>query len=63
MKNEQIETSDSTQHFGIAGIGAAECLCRKETWHAMVRNGEVVPTNLVADGASEPALADAARPR
>ena len=60
IKNEQIETSDSTQHLGIAAIGAAECQGRKETWHAMVRNCEVVPTSLVAEGASEPALADAA---
>src|SRR6202022_826436 len=62
IKNEQIETSDSTQHLGIAAIGAAECQGREETWHAMVRNCEVVPTSLVAEGASEPALADAAWP-
>src|SRR5258708_5961436 len=62
IKNEQIETSDSTQHPGIAAIGAAECQGREETWHAMVRNCEVVPTSLVAEGASEPALADAAWP-
>jgi hypothetical protein len=62
IKNEQIETSDSTQHLGIAAIGAAECQDRKETWHAMLRNCEVVPTSLVAEGASEPALADAAWP-
>ncbi len=63
IKNEQIETSDSTQHLGITAIGAAECKGREETWHAMVRNCEVVPTSLVAEGASEPALADAAQSR
>ena len=38
IKNEQIEASDSTQHLGIAAIGATECQGREETWHAMVRN-------------------------
>ena len=60
IKNEQIETSDSAQHLGVTAIGAAECEGSEETRHAMVRNCEVVSASLVAEGASEPALADAA---
>ena len=62
IKNEQIETSDSAQHLGVTAIGAAECEGGEETRHAMVRNCEVVSASLVAEGASEPALADAAWP-
>lgn len=38
IKNEQIETGDSTQHLGIAAIGATECEGGEETRHAMVGN-------------------------
>ena len=38
IKNEQIETGDSTQHLGITAIGSAECQGGEETRHAVVRN-------------------------
>src|SRR5579863_3817727 len=38
IQNEQIETSDSAQHFGVTAIGAAEREGGEETRHAMIRD-------------------------
>lgn len=62
VENEQIETGEGAQHFGVAAVAAGERKGGEETRHAVISNGEVVAAGPVTEGAGEPALSDAARP-
>ena len=62
VQDQQVESCDRPQHPGIPSIGAAECESGEQTRDTMVGNGEVIPASLVAEGASKPTFANAARP-
>ena len=62
IQDQQVESCDRPQHPGIPSIGAAECESGEQTRDTMVGNGEVIPASLVAESASKPTFANAARP-
>jgi hypothetical protein len=62
VQDQQVESCDRPQHPGIPSIGAAERESGEQTRDTMVGNGEVIPASLVAEGASKPTFANAARP-
>src|SRR5271157_1693749 len=61
VENEQFDARERAQEPGVAGVAVSDGEIGEEPGHAGVENGEVLPARLAAEGASEPALAQAAR--
>src|SRR5208282_6618838 len=62
VEDEQLDARQRAQKPGIARIAVSDGEIGEEPGHAGVENGEVLSARLVAEGASEPTLAQAARP-
>jgi hypothetical protein len=54
-------TRQGAQAPGVARVAVSDGEIGDEPWHAGVENGEVLSARLVAEGASEPTFAQAAR--
>lgn len=63
VEDQQVEAGQGAQRPGIAAIGARQRQGGEQPRRAVIADGEVLAAGLVAEGAGEPALADAARSR
>ena len=59
VENEQIGAAEGFDKARMTSIASGERQVLAELRPAMIENGSIVATGLLADGASEPALADA----
>jgi hypothetical protein len=59
IEDEEIDAGERAQKLGIAAIAASERQRSKQPRHAVIEDGEVFATGLVAERAGEPTLADA----
>ena len=57
----QLDARERAQQLAVAAVAAAEREGGQEPRHAIVENREVLPAGLLAEGASEPTFAEAAR--
>src|SRR5208283_4333953 len=60
VEDQQIGSSDGFQHAGMASVAARQGEVFAELGPAVIEHGAIVAAGLVADGAGEPAFADAA---
>jgi hypothetical protein len=61
IKDEQLHAAERPQQTSIAAVATRESKIGEEFGHALVVDGTIVATGLVAERASEPAFADAGR--
>ena len=62
VEDEQLDARERAQEPGVAGVAVGDGEVGEEPGHAGIEDGEVFPARLVAEGAGEPTLAQAARP-
>jgi len=61
VENEQIGSAEGFDEAWMAPVTSGERQVLAELRPAMIENGSIVATGLMADGAGQPALADAGR--
>ena len=61
VENEQIGSAEGLDEARMAAVASGERQVFAELRPAMIEDGSIVATGLLADGAGEPALADAGR--
>jgi hypothetical protein len=61
VENEQIGSAEGFDEARMAAVASGERQVLAELRPAMIEDGSIVATGLLADGAGEPALADAGR--
>ena len=61
VENEQIGSAEGFDEARMAAVASGERQVFAELRPAMIEDGSIVATGLLADGAGEPALADAGR--
>src|SRR5271156_3586840 len=62
VEDEQLDARQGAQEPGVAGVAVGDGEIGEEPGHAGIEDGEVFSARLVAKGAGEPTLAQAARP-
>src|SRR5271170_2295274 len=62
IEDEQLDARQGAQEPGVARVAVSDGEIGEEPGHAGVENGHVLSARLVADGAGEPALAQATGP-
>ena len=62
VENEQVGSRQGLQRPGVSPIASCQSEGGKESWGAMIGDGEILAAGLLAKGAGEPALADTGRP-
>ena len=61
VENEQIGAAEGFDEARMAAIASGERQILAELWPAMIEDGAIVAAGFLADGAGQPALADAGR--
>jgi hypothetical protein len=61
VENEQIGAADGFDEARMAAVASGERQVLAELWPTMIEDGAIVATGFLADGAGQPALADAGR--
>ena len=61
VENEQIGAGDGFDEARMAAVASGERQVLAQLWPAMIEDGPIVATGFLADGAGQPALADAGR--
>src|SRR5271169_5839995 len=61
VENEQIGAAERFDEARMAAVASGERQVLAELWPAMIEDGPIVATGFLADGAGQPALADAGR--
>src|SRR5271154_1496943 len=61
VENEQIGAAEGFDEARMAAVASGERQVLAELWPAMIEDGAIVAAGFLADGAGQPALADAGR--
>ena len=61
VENEQIGAAEGFDESRMAAVASGERQVLAELWPAMIEDGAIVAAGFLADGAGQPALADAGR--
>jgi hypothetical protein len=61
VENEQIGAAEGFDEARMAAVASGERQVLAELWPAVIEDGPIVATGFLADGAGQPALADAGR--
>jgi hypothetical protein len=61
VENEQIGATDGFDEARMPAVASGERQVLEELWPAVIEDGAIVATGFLADGAGQPALADAGR--
>ena len=60
VEHQQIDAGERVQMFCVSSVTAGEREGGEQARHAVIEDGQVFPAGLLAEGASEPAFANAA---
>jgi hypothetical protein len=61
VEDEQLHAAERSQEAGVTAIATRECEVGEQLWKALIEDGSIVATGLVAESACEPTFADSDR--